>query len=383
MNAYIMLWLVLCLLSVKGAAAKESRTGQKLAFWFCFLLLAAMLIFRYGQGSDYFGYRYNYYKVSDVAITFPEYEVHGELGYQLVCNVFRVFHIPFEWLVAFLATVQMGCMLAFYKRYHIDCAFALLLTFPTLYLTYFVSGMRQGLVIAIFLGLLFPMLEKKHYVGYVLGTLLCMTFHTVAAVFLLLPFAQKIRRVEILQVAIAVAWLAGLVLATPEGQQLVESLGVSGLNYYLGQTSLSAAAIAERLLFLGIITWLYIKLSAIGKCSGTFRLAYICYLVAMALYGALMWNGLVSSRTAGALRFVEIYLLVYGVKQMERASRYLVVVALVVFQTFMVTKNINAAIREGPYREGVHVLNYPYVSVFAAEDIYEYREILNKYINIS
>ena len=171
--------------------------------------------------------------------------------------------------------------------------------------------------------------------------------------------------------------------ATPEGQHLVEALGISGLNYYLGQTSLSASAIAERLLFLGIITWVYIKLSKNGKCSRIFRLAYVCYLVAMSLYGALMWNELVSSRTASALRFVEIYLLVYGIKQMGRVGRYLVVVVLVAFQTLMVTKNISAAIQEGPYRPGVNVLNYPYVSVFTAHDIYVFRDIPNKYINIS
>lgn len=92
-----------------------------------------------------------------------------------------------------------------------------------------------------------------------------MAFHTVASVFLLLPFAQKIRHICVLQVMTSIAWLSGLVLATSQRQQVVESFSVSRLNYYWGQTSLSVCVIAERLLFLGIIAWLYIKLSKVGR----------------------------------------------------------------------------------------------------------------------
>lgn len=382
MSLYVVIWLVLSLFSIRDVAAKNSDTGLKLEFLGGFLLLSAMLVFRYGQGSDYFGYRYNYYKVSDVAITFPKYDVHGELGYQLLCNVFRVCHIPFEGLVVLLAVVQMGWMLSFYKRYQVDCPFALLLSFPTLYLTYFMSGMRQGLAIAVFLGVLFPLLENRRYLAYIVGTLLCMTFHTVSVVFLVLLIPMKTRKVSTVQILTVLAWLAGCILSTQEGQSLIMALGISKLNYYLGNgASISLVAVVERLLFTGIITWLYLKLCKIGKCSDRFRFAYSCYLMAMALYGGLLWNELVASRTTSMLRFIEIYLLIYGIQQMRRGSRYLLVVILVAFETFMTVKNIQAAIDQGPYVQEVTVATYPYVSVFNSQDIYKYRLVPNKYIN--
>ena len=383
MSIYLVVWLVLCLLTLKQSVGKETRTAEKIEFWVCFLILKGILVFRYGQGSDYFGYRYNYYKISDVAITFPNYDVHGETGYQLVCNIFRILHIPFEGLIAFISILQMGFLLVFLKRYKVAYPFALLLIYPTLYLTYLASGMRQGLAIAVFLGVLFPVLENRRYFAYIVGTLLCMTFHTVSVVFLVLLIPMKIRKVSTLQILTVLAWLAGCILSTQEGQSLIMALGISKLNYYLGNgASISLAAVAERLLFTGIITWLYLKLCKIGKCSDRFRFAYSCYLMAMALYGGLLWNELVASRTTSMLRFIEIYLLIYGIQQMRRGSRYLLVVILVAFETFMTVKNIRAAIDQGPYVQEVMVATYPYVSVFNSQDIYKYRLVPNKYINL-
>lgn len=383
MSIYLVVWLVLCLLTLKQSVGKETRTAEKIEFWFCFLILTGILVFRYGQGSDYFGYRYNYYKISDVAITFPNYDVHGETGYQLVCNIFRILHIPFEGLIAFISILQMGFLLVFLKRYKVAYPFALLLIYPTLYLIYLASGMRQGLAIAVFLGVLFPLLENRRYFAYIVGTLLCMTFHTVSVVFLVLLIPMKIRKVSTLQILTVLAWLAGCILSTAEGQSLIIDLGFSRLNYYLnGEASISLAAVAERLLFTGIITWLYLKLCKIGKCSDRFRFAYSCYLMAMALYGGLLWNELVASRTTSMLRFIEIYLLIYGIQQMRRGSRYLLVVILVAFETFMTVKNIQAAIDQGPYVQEVTVATYPYVSVFNSQDIYKYRLVPNKYINL-
>lgn len=382
MSLYILVWLFLCVLSVKEAVVSEKTSKPTLAFWGGFLILTMMLVFRFGQGTDYFGYRYNYYKIPDYAITFPEYDVHGELGYSLLCNIFRVFHFPFECFVAFISVIQMAAMLAFYKRYQIATPFALLLSVPTLYMTYFMSGIRQGLVIAIFLGILLPTLESKNYVGYVIGTMICISFHNVAVVFLLMLPVQMLNKVSTLQILVVLSWLVGLILATPEGQTLVKSFGISGLNFYLDQTNISLSASAERLILLGIVTWLYIKLEKCGKCNNTFRLAYSGYLLSMMIYGGLLWNSLIASRTAAALRFLEIYLFAYGVRQMNRGSRYLAVIALLALQTFMFFKNVTTAIQQGNYAAEIRTLKYPYVSVFTEEKIFSLRKIPSIYINI-
>lgn len=375
MSLYIVVWGILCLFTVKGAVARESRAARQLAFWFCFLLLAAMLVLRFGQGTDYFSYLDYYYRMSDTGIHVPVPDVHGEIGYQFLTNVFRLLHLPFEAWVALLSVIQMACLLRFLRLYHIDCVLSLLLAVPTLYLTYFVSGLRQGVAMAVFLGILFPLLEKKNHLGFVAGTVLCMLFHGASVAFLAALVAQKIRKISSLQIFTVVAWAAGLFLASPPVQSLIAASDSWAIRYYLQDADMNPAAAAERLLFLVLVTWLYEKLRRLGKTGPVFLLAYRCYLMAMALYGLLICNGTTASRMASMMRYVEIYLLAWALGQMTRFSRYLLTLVLVALQTFMLCKNIQTAIDQGGYRSSVTIRNFPYVSVFNEEEIFAVREI--------
>lgn len=383
MSLYIVVWIWLCAVTIKDAASPGSKRSRRVEFWICFLILTSMLALRYGQGIDYFSYRRIYLSMSAVEITFPNYAWRKDIGYALLCNIFRVLKLPFEGFVGVIAVVEMVLLLSFVRRYHIQQTMALLLAFPTLYLTWFVSGIRQGLVIAIFLGVLFPLLEKKRYLWYSMGVLLCALLHNGAVVYLALLVAEAIHNISRLQILSLLAWLVGLVLSTPQGVDLVRSLGISRLNGYLTQSSANLLACAERLLFLMIVTWLYTKLCKIEKCGRTFQCAYTCYLMGMAFYGIFMWNDLVASRTCAFLRFIEIYLLVYGAQQMARASRYLLVIALVAIESFMTVKNLDASVDSTLKSAELNGVTYPYVSVFDENEIYRYRNISNEFFNFS
>lgn len=383
MSLYIIVWGLLCLFAAKGALVQERRTTARAEFWLCFLLLAGMLALRYGQGTDFFAYQFYYYEMSDTVFDFPLPDVHGEIGYQFLTNAFRLLHLPYEAFIFFLSVLQMGFLLAFFKRYHIDCVLALLLAMPTLYMTYFVSGLRQGVVLAAFLGVLFPLLEKKRYLAYLAGTLLCMLIHTVAVVFLLALLAQRIQKVSTLQLLTLAAWLLGAVIALPATQEFLRSLNIWALWYYLRVTGISWAAVAERLLFLALVTWLYEKLRRLGRLNDAFVLGYRCYLMAMALYGALIINSTTASRMASGMRYIEILLLVYAARQMTRASRCLLVAALIAVQSFMYVKNVHTFLEQGAYQAGLNVWNYPYVSVFNEEEIYQYRSVPHEYLDIA
>lgn len=384
MSLYLVVWLLLCGLSIKDGAVRGKPATLRVEFWVCLLGLAVMLALRYGQGVDYLSYRRIYFSTSETAITFPHYAWDKEVGFALLCNIFRVLHLPFEGFVALISAAEIGLFYAFARRYCLEEPLTLLLAFPTLYITWFMSGIRQGLVIAVFLGVLFPLLEKKRYLWYLVGVLLCMLIHSAAVVFLALLVADKIHSIARLQILTVLAWLAGIILATPTGLALMDSLGSKRLSDYLSQgVSVNPMACAERLLFLVLVTWLYFRLCRTGRCSGTFRTAYACYLIAMALYGVFLWNDLVASRTCSMMRFVEIYLLVYAARQMTRSSRYLFTLALVALESFMVVKNLNAAAQQGQYRAGVTGLNYPYISILNEEELYQYRNGLNSVFNFS
>ena len=380
MSPYWIGWGILCVVVFKDAATSIDSRSTRWEFGILFIAMTLFLMLRYGQGSDYFGYYYNYLMVSNTEITFPSYDVHGELGYLLICNIFRVLHIPYTIFVVLISVVQMGGLLLFLRRYGVNTPFALLLSVPSLYFVYFMSGLRQGIVIAVLLGVLLPLLEDKRYISYIIGTALCMTIHSVAFIFLLLPVAQWIKKVSTLQILTMLAWVGGILLATPIGQTIFSAIELGSLQFYLGNTHISIAAVAERLFFLTVVTYLYQKIEKVSMTGiEQYRFVYRCYLVAMAVYGLLCWNDLVASRTAGALRYVEIYLVVAGVRRIDRFGRYLVMLFFTVLSSMMLVKNVNAAISEGAYNSNIKVFNYPYVSLIDRSAIYELRDVYRAY----
>ena len=107
MSFYIMVWILLCALSIAGVVARRKAATLHVEFWFCFFVLTAMLALRYGQGADYFSYRRIYLSMSDTAITFPNYAWSKELGFALLCNIFRVLHVPYEGFFAVVSVTEM------------------------------------------------------------------------------------------------------------------------------------------------------------------------------------------------------------------------------------------------------------------------------------
>ena len=56
--------------------------------------------------------------------------------------------------------------------------------YPVLFVTYMVSGLRQGLAICVFLGVALPFYMERKWVRYVLAALVAASFHKVGYVWL-------------------------------------------------------------------------------------------------------------------------------------------------------------------------------------------------------
>ena len=116
--------------------------------------------------------------------------------------------------VALLGLLQMVLLTRFLGRYCRRKVLALLLCWHTLYLTYFFSILRQGLALAMLLGLLLPWLERKRFGRYFLGCAACALLHSSALILVLLPLLQLIPwKLEQLLILTGLAWAAGLLLA--------------------------------------------------------------------------------------------------------------------------------------------------------------------------
>ena len=97
------------------------------------------------------------------------------------------------------------------------------------------------------------------------------------------------------------------------------------------------------------------------------------YIFGQVLYFALMPYTLIATRVYICFKVLEIWFLP---NMLIRNNRYkqILVTYLLLLTTMVYIGNINTYISEGHYRESINCINYPYISIFNKEDIWNYRE---------
>lgn len=367
MSVYHPVFLILL-----GAAFWETfrEKTPKWLFWGVFGLLTAMLCLRYGQGSDYFSYGHIYYELpTNLFAAFGATQIHGEWGWKLLCLLGRWANMPYPAFVLVLSLAMMGLYWRFLARFCRRPLLALLLGWHTLYLTYFFGILRQGLAIALFLGVLLEYLQKRRYWVYALGCLVCASFHSSALVLLVLPLLRELPWKEThLLLLCAAAWAGGLALATGVLNGLLERILPKAVTYYLTAEPVSLGAIAERVVTFGVILLAWHRAD---RSQPQNRLLFGVVAAGFAVYGGLLWMPLVASRTGYLLKAAEIALLgnLLPRKGWQKWAFFGFCAALA---GFMYLKNLGSYLTHAQYFDWVTVWNYPYVPLFQHEAIREY-----------
>ena len=342
-----------------------------------FGLLTALLCLRYGQGSDYFSYGHIYYELPEnLFAALAAKEIHGEWGWKCLCLLGRWANMPYPAFVLVLSVGMMGLYWRFLTRFCRRPPVSLLLGWHTLYLTYFFGILRQGLVIAIFLGLLLEWLQKRRYGAYVLGCLVCASFHSSALVLLILLLLHSPWKEKHLLILCGLAWFGGAALASGIFHGILERLLPESVANYLSVEPVSLGAIAERVVTFGVI--LLAWYSGDRKDPQN-RLLFGVVAAGFGVYGALLWMPLVASRTGFLLKAAEISLLgnLLPRKGWQKWAFFGFCIAL---SGGMYLKNLGSYLDHARYFEWVTVWNYPYVPLFRPEAIREYLTLPYDYL---
>lgn len=382
MSLYVMVWIVLCVFGLGDFFFKASYKTKRVEFICLVVFLSIILVFRFGQGQDYFSYRYIYNQMPQNGFDFSVYKtVHGEIGYLILCNFFRCLHIPFEGFIACTALFEMVCFYRFCTTFQIDTPFILVLAYPTLYMTYFMSIIRQGIAIAVFLGILLPLYFNRRFKHYIIVTILCASIHSAALMFLLVLFLDKVKRVSFVQCGCFLSWVTGIVLTIPTVRRVLMSFGIDGINYYMkAGTSISIIAACERIFFLGIVTWLYLTTEKKKMMTLTYQMMYLIYLTSIAIYGFFVGYSNIASRLSSVMRFVELFLLIDGIKKIKFGNRQLLVCFFMMLESVMFVKNMNSYIQQGEYHNKESISSYEYVSIFNEKKIFSIRNVEEKFL---
>lgn len=370
---YLIIGIILTVLSVVELSGK--RAGMDNIFKACWLLMTLVLCFRFGQGQDYFSYMWLYNTVDAGGSYWINQLGHGELGWYMLNLLFVRMGLPFEYLIGFISLVMMLCVYIAINKYSPYKILSLLLFYPEYYMTYCCSGIRQGLAICLFLAFLVPLLIKREYRFYYLGVILLMSLHMASAILLVIPLFLKLQlRKSWIYVAVAAVFSVFIVVSGLVASILTNVTGSDG--YAKGSDSI--AGVLYRIVMFAIIYLLFVKTQ--DRTGNTLFSIYYCGLL---IFMSLMPLALISQRLSVTLKSVEILMIPqllyyrfsdFKLNRIKHNPVYLAI-AMILVANVMLLKNINGYIQQGKYYSHVTILNYPYITVFDRDEIYEYREV--------
>ncbi len=321
--------------------------------------LTLMLCLRYGQGSDYFGYMTNY--------MWYMYDQHNALVWKLFETGFSILKIPFEVFVCIIGLISMWCMSRFIWLYSPYKLVSLLMVYPTIYLTYFMSGMRQGIVIAFFVGYMFNWLQEEKYVNYLVGCLAMVLIHSSALVFLPLIFVNKIKE-KCMYYFICLCTIAGIIIYVLP-TSLFTWLPNTVYQYYVQNKSISVLGIAERVVMLcSIIILLAKNRKEDGNvCSKAVTTMMKIYLYGMGIVLLTFSWSIISSRLSAPFKAIEFALIPLLASRCSESFKRIIVTIVCLYVSLMTVKNIKSYLDQAPEYQTNNPLEYPYLSVFNEE----------------
>lgn len=365
MSLYIIVGIGLLLGTTNEVLKRKTNDIVYIALFSALLL---MLVFRFGQGTDYFAYQYIYEKLPNQLSlkALNDSSIHSELGWKFLCVLFRKLGLHYRVFVAFIGSVTMFFLNSFIQKY---CPFkvsALFIAYPTLFLTYICSGMRQGLVICAFLGIILDLYLKKKKWKLFIAVCLCASIHTASWVLLILlldvikDFIVKNERLIVF-----FSWIAGVSFSL-----LGFNVSLFNRTFVNNESKVSYIAIAERLLTYIVIQILYDKYKQVNKKNELLDSIMYVYALGIIFFGITYAFPVVASRLCYFFKCTEIIICTIIMaadkyKNPEYSTMFFYIAALSIV---MCLKNIDSYLSQGHYYSDITVWNYPYNNIFTMGD---------------
>lgn len=373
MSVYLLLFMLLA----AGALLEWFRPqyGKK-GYLVCWTAVTACLCLRYGQGVDYVTY-HGLYETIPPVIDLSQGYVCGfypEIGWRLLCAAFKAVHVPFWVFAMILGFAEMCLVHRFLQKYVPAKTAGLFMFYPVLFLSYLVSGLRQGLAMCIFLGVLVPLYLERKWILYILGVLVATSLHKVGYAWLLLP-AISYLPVWLMPVLAGGAFAGGLLLRLQAVQEFLLSCFPSyHLQQFLQAGEISYFACAERLVsttaILALYWWVAKRDRQTSETEDALLKAYLC---GTCFYLLMCGNSYYASRYCAVFKILECAVLLILLQKRDTIVN-LAAAFFLGLTILMGIKNLNAVIQQAIYYDPavIKVWNLPYVSVFQKSKIYQY-----------
>lgn len=364
MSLYIIVGFVLFICSLFEFLTKRT---YKWLYSILFFGLTLMLCLRFGQGTDYFAYEYIYENVPETldwsklsALT----SIHSEVGWKFLCALSKIIGCDFYTFVAIIGVTTMLFLNSFIKKFCPLKISALFIAYPTLYLTYIFSGLRQALILCFFLGVLLDLYLKKKYIRFFVFVIIATSIHTVSFVLLILLIVPlKNIFIKYQDRIILISWIIGVFFTI-----LGIRINIFGRVVANEDASVSYIAVAERILTYVVIRVVYYSYKRhTPERNELLDTAMYIFGLCMVLYGLFYSMPMFASRSCYFFKCIEIVLITtmlrYSKNSFPIANYLFIYVSLLAL--VMLFKNLNSYIVQGLYYEEYSsVWNFPYNNIF-------------------
>ena len=312
MSPYLIVFLLLLVVST-GAFKRIRFIGaiwgtQRDFLTSLFSIALVILIALSKHRSEDFRYYIDYYNMAPTWFDFSNelFHSHVEFGWALLCTVFKILGFSYGIYFTIVTAAMILMVNRFIRLYCYDNSrFALLYVYSTFYLVYCFIGMRQALSICLFMGYMVPMIEKRHWLRYCVMTGVCMMFHTVGLLYILVPLVigTTCRRLYYLLTASLLFCIVARF--TRIDVMLFSHIPLAGALIYLeGDTSFSSIAYRCVCILAAVYAGHYSNLDQKGEFL--FKL----YLIGASMYFVIANTGLMANRVFDLFKIIEVRLFI-------------------------------------------------------------------------
>ena len=235
--------------------------------------------------------------------------------------------------------------------------------------------MRQGLAIAIFIGIGLDLYKQNKLKKFVLLILLTATIHSSVLITLLIIPLGKAKIPYKLYGAIIALML--LLVITKQDITLINMLpGVlsSKILGYWGEMPISIMAFANKSVFLFLI---FFFSYGVEDDENT-KLFKKMYILGFVFYILTIKSMTISSRISLYFKIFEIALIPNIIVTLLKESKKFKALQLwsisMAIAIVLLLKTLNAFVSEGDYFKEVNLINYPYSNMFNKDRLWSYRE---------
>ena len=348
---YYILLLILLFFSVV-----EILTGKRNRLWFkvAYMLMTFMVMFRYGQLTDYSSYELIYYS--------PEKGKVSEPLYIVMTESFNSLGFSYEGFVIILGILGMGLAYPFFSKLCKGSMAALLIFYCYAFLILPMSAIRQGICLCILLCSFSLLLEKKKKLFYIIACFGSLFHYSMIAV-VLIGFLYDKKIFNNWYIPWILLGLTVFALVTPDLSGYLQLIiGDKNLGEYQDSRLMQMVLRASIIFPLVLFKPPYGTLGYYGKS--------VC-IIGYCMYCILSFGSLVSGRLE---YYFRIFLCLFVASCLFDKKCFvkdkLLIGFVVMVHVVLFFKNIDSFIQQSDYDQSkVNMFNFPYVSIFDKEEL--------------